>query len=216
MNNKGFQYFTVLLFALGLFTPLMASTLGLQFKSTIDENRGLTEQPAWSWTLHEMTDYPEKYEAYYADNFGLRNTLIHSYSYFQFHGLDVSPSEEKVTVGEEDWLFYSPSLRYTIPQETESQKAYLEIVRWYFETIQAQMAQLNIPYVVVVCPDKKDIYREFTPSFLRPNDETPWASEFIIDYLKEHSSVPIIDLSSYLNTQKEKGPLFQKTDTHWN
>ena len=75
----------------------------------------------------------------------------------------------------------------------------------------------EIPYLIVVCPDKASIYPEYLPSFLQKKIGDT-RLEQIIKYLDNNSDVKIIDLRSVIRKNKNTfdQPLYYPQDSHWN
>lgn len=212
MTRRIMQTIHVILFFLALSLPLLDSFFNLDSTEPPKENRILNTLPDSPKNLDDVFDYPKNFEPYYDDHFGFRNGLLNYYSQIRFYGMNMSPIEEKVSLGKDGWMFYTPSLVLEQKLDTEQ----LESIRLYFESIQAKLARQGIPYLIVIAPDKKTIYREYVSERYLIRDGDAWNSEMVTAYLKEHSSVPVVDLASHLKAQKEIGMLYYKTDSHWN
>jgi hypothetical protein len=69
--------------------------------------------------------------------------------------------------------------------------------------------------VFVLAPDKHAIYpEELPPSVRRVGPET--RSDSLVRYLREHSTVPVLDLRPALLEAKARERVYHRTDTHWN
>ena len=67
----------------------------------------------------------------------------------------------------------------------------------------------------VLARDKHAIYPEQLPSSIhRVGAET--RTDALVNYLRERSTVPVLDLRGPLRAAKGKARLYHRTDTHWN
>jgi len=67
----------------------------------------------------------------------------------------------------------------------------------------------------VVVPEKSSIYPELLPWHLKAVGE-PSRLDQLIAHMREHSHVRVLDVRPGLLGAKKKGPVYRKTDTHWN
>ena len=69
--------------------------------------------------------------------------------------------------------------------------------------------------LVVIVPNKSTIYPEFLPSRIRKLS-TATRLDQLVEHVRRSTGVPILDLRNTLIDAKKSGPLYRKTDTHWN
>lgn len=160
--------------------------------------------------------FPAAFKDYLRDNFGLRQTLIYAQAAFKYYCLKVSASSKVILGTQDDWLFFGDdysrvSLRNTRPYTNG------ELAQWK-QVLEARTRLLNkqgSQYLVVIAPDKNTIYPEYVPAAytkIHPKSRR----EQLVEYLKAHSNVAMLDLTDILRQAKPVGRLYMKTDTHWN
>lgn len=181
------------------------------------ENRDLAEAPTGDCSLGE---YADGWERFLADNFGFRRYLIRWNSLLKLSCLGVSPVTS-VILGKDSWLFYHSEaladgntvndLRGTIPLPLG------ELVRLQkeLEANQEFFSKHHIAYLVVVVPNKSTVYREFLPDNIRKFRDTTRVDQ-LMEHMRTHSRVEILDLREALFQAKKNYPLYWKTDSHWN
>jgi hypothetical protein len=195
--------------------PLLGMILGLDGSFVLQENRTLAARPKLELTLESLGAYPRKLEAYFNDQFGFRKRLIHWLAIAKVRGLGVSSSSH-VIVGSHGWLYYSGdrALKYYRgiklfrPGELERYRKILEARRDW-------LAERGIPYLFVILPNKDTIYPEFMPpAYTKVQPLT--RCDQLLEYMKAHSTVPILDVRDDLRRAKQRELLYDLTDTHWN
>ena len=127
----------------------------------------------------------------------------------------VSPSNA-VMIGKNSWLYYmidgdGQQLRHSQLFSPE------EVMAWgtTLEQQRVWLARRGIKYTFVLAPSKCSIYPENVPdSYFLLNKNS--RADQLISYLKEHTSVDVVDLRQPLVDKKSAGQLYFRTDTHWN
>lgn len=203
-------------FMIALFLPLLDSWLGLDRSGELTEMRNLAELEAPMDAVDLIEEFPAHFEQFYQDQFGFRRTLIRLHGQMMLNLLQVSPVPD-VRIGEQGWIYYADAstlkdmrgeVRYT-PKELETWRKYLEGRKAWFN-------ERGIAYVFTIAPNKASIYPEFLPDSIRKM-RRPTRLDQLTEYLRENSSVQVLDLRQPLLEAKPEMPLlFYKTDTHWN
>ncbi|HBG06453.1 MAG: hypothetical protein A2075_00570 [Geobacteraceae bacterium GWC2_58_44] len=181
----------------------------------LNENRDLAEPPACSLDVSALQELPKGWDRFCNDHFGFRNALIRLNFLLQNRLLKVSPSHQ-VLIGKEGWLFYTGGEEVADYRGiTNYEEALLK--RWAItlELKRHWLEQRGIKYLFVVAPNKSSMYGEFMPEALSRVRSRSGLDDFI-DYMKEHTSVEIVDLRQALSNGKSTMPLYYKTDSHWN
>ena len=120
--------------------------------------------------------------------------------------------------GKDNWLFLGNSYDNTvaklklavIPNEQQVNE-----VRESFSKVSEAGAKFGTKTVLIVGPDKSNIYPEYLPEGLIPS-ETKYSS-FFLNKLREIPSLTVYDPTNDLLAAKgTEGTLYWKTDTHWN
>ncbi len=211
--KKIYPYILSIGFLVFLVFPQIASILKIFPEKTGDENRELSEKPSIDYK--HLDTYPNKYDAWYNDHFGLRSVGLKAYNDFSYFFLKRSPDPKSAILGKEGWLFqgrdidiYKGTKRLTTDElerlEVEFKK------RWEF------LNNHNCKFIFVVIPTKKIIYPEYLPDGYFQYSKRTMTDQFI-EMLKTKTKVDVIDLRPViLNAKKNHPVLYHKMDNHWN
>jgi alginate O-acetyltransferase complex protein AlgJ len=208
-----YRWALVALFGVGISLPLLDWRFALDHTPELTENRVLAPAPAWPLTRAEWQALPPRLEKYWNDAFGFRRVLIRWHSIIRYQ-LGISPSPI-VIIGKHSRLFYAGDetteqhrgLRPFTTVELDNWTQQLEARRKWLETLHAR-------YLFVVAPDKQSIYPEDVPARYGPPAQTPL--DQLLDYLRSHSKVEVLDLRGALLAARASGNLYHYTDSHWN
>jgi alginate O-acetyltransferase complex protein AlgJ len=172
-----------------------------------------------------LRKFPGKFDLWFNDHRGLRGPLLGLHSRARLAGLVGSgmaqlsighKGSNGVVVGSEGWLFlaskailrdYQRSRPLTM-DELESWKQSLNTRRDWF-------AERGIEYLLVIAPNKGEIYSEYLPRALNPISGVRRLDQ-IVEYCGGKDGVEIVDLREPLLAMKSRHQLYDKTDTHWN
>jgi alginate O-acetyltransferase complex protein AlgJ len=162
------------------------------------------------------------FDKYYSDHFGLRELFNEYYKLIKFK-LGDSPSND-VTIGKDGWLFLGSIKKgykkYGDPMgDARNVNLYsesdLKKFGTYMVALQKWLKDKGIEYVLVIAPNKHTIYFDKLPDYI--SKVNPYSStDQLVDYLKSHTNVPVVDLRKVLIEKKNENQLYYKTDTHWN
>jgi hypothetical protein len=216
--RKALEWLLIATFLIAISLPLVGKLLPSTGAFALTENRLPAPmpsirlgEPGWGWSI---ASFPRRFERYWNDSFAFRWYLIRAHSLAKL-ALGASPSQ-KVILGESGYLYYSGqrSLDYfrgTHPfTRPELERSIQEL-----ERRQRLLAAKGIRYLIVVAPNKETIYPEFMPDRLRPVSAVSRLDQ-LIEGLKAHSDIPLLDLRPALRTAKQRGRVYHTTDTHWN
>lgn len=206
-----------IIFFIFLFLPLFDSMLHFSRRWPLPENRALATAPVFRFDA--FWGFPELYQRYYADHFGMRSVMIRVYNQLRLRSFRLSPNPG-VLLGKKGWLF--------LAQEGDSRNvidyyrglqpfAPAELEHWLrvFRGRRDWLRQRGIRYLVVWVPDKTSIYPEVLPSALRRVRAVTRLDQ-LLAYAASRSDLPMLDLRLPLRKAKEESPVFLRTDTHWN
>lgn len=204
----------IFLFIGAIWLPLFVSLVGLAPERT-GKDRRQAPCPALSLSGDVLAAFPAKFEEYFDKCFGLRHTLIRWYSMVKLRWLGGSAAAQ-VIVGRDGWLFYSPRpLGVGQPLEEPFQPD--ELARWrHVLQMRAEwLAARDIPYLLVIVPDKQTIYPEMLPPALR---RRPSASRLdqLLAHLPASPNLVVLDLREPLLRAKATERVYYRTDSHWN
>ena len=107
-----------------------------------------------------LQDFPRHFELYLGDHIGYRDVLLAWHRRVVYGVLD-EPVTAKVWIGKDGWLFlYQTDPFLGIPKAPSVAS---RIDRWtdIFEERHAYLKARGIEYIVVVAPDKADVYPEY-------------------------------------------------------
>ena len=184
-------------------------------KNGSSEKRTLAELPQLFDENGEINrKWNSDFESFVSDNFGFRTSLVRADGLLKAKLFGTS-SEEKVIVGKEGWLYYSPTADDFIGNRTVSDLGISNIVRNL--SLMQEYAELHgSRFITAVVPNKNSIYPEFMPvNYIRSGENNN------LDALGECLSVSGInycDLYEVITNEKSRSDtlLYHKTDTHWN
>jgi len=205
----------ITLFALLLWLPVLDVYFHIDWTAPRSENRAMAPYPNLHPGWHGLQAYVAGLEAYFNDHFGCRKCLVQWHNkvrWFIFNDKFTS----SVLVGKDGWLFtsefqmvehYSGQLQFT-PEQLHDWQMLLEKRRDW-------LARRGVAYVFVVTPDKHTIYPEELPSWVKKTGPQTKLDQFVA-YMRDHSTVPVLDVRDVVRSAKAIGPTYLKTDTHWN
>lgn len=205
-----------LLFLLVLLFPIFNHFAGVIPGFKLHEKRKITPEPVPEWKT--LLQYPREYTPYYNDHFVLRNHFIYLQNFLEVKWFGVSPIP-KVLVGRDGWLFiareksdrdcteYFRAVKPFTSAELEHWKNILEQRRKW-------LADRGIHYLFVIAPNKNTIYPEYMPRHIRKTGNRSRMDQ-LLEYLENHSKVPVLDLRPALRAAKKEYPVYARTDTHW-
>lgn len=214
-NPKPLKFAAALLtvsFLLALVLPLIKADFGASPEVSLAENRNLNAFPRWSWEWKAMDAFPAKFEAAFNDRFGFRALLVRWHSRLMLRGLGVSPSKD-VIMGKQGWLYLSQSIseyRGVKKRSPDQADAWVTALKAKKEWLAAR----NIRYLLVVPPNKEEVYPEYLPASIRAGHEERFM-DCILARLGPESGVEVLDLRETMRKGKALGPVYDRTDTHW-
>lgn len=173
------------------------------------ENRPLSRFPA----RFDKT-FPEAFQNYFTDNFGLRSAFISTASVIASK-LFTDTLNKKVILGKDGWLFFDQTVDDYLGRDSLTD---LEVKR--LSRILAVMSKYlhsrGIDFYFMPVPNKNSIYPQYMPKrYSKARLSSPSALIRLTDELIKDGT-GIIDLLSEFKTGSDKIPLYHRKDTHWN
>jgi alginate O-acetyltransferase complex protein AlgJ len=204
------------LFVSLLWAPMAARWLRPGDDTIESENRRAAPLPEFHFNVTSMKEFPRRFEAYFQDRLPFRERVLGIHNQFKIDALGASPSPN-VIIGKDGYLFYTESP----PGEDQKVLRRLssdELKRWrdLFQARHDDLAKHGIPYLVVIAPDKQSIYPDFLPDLLRSRMPAKSRLDQLLEYLRDHSTILILDLRPALSEGRKAEQVYYKTDTHWN
>ena len=205
----------VILFVLFIWLPTIDTFLHLDSAPIPNENRLPAALPTWQGRFDGVKAYFAGLEAYFCDHFGFRRRLIKWQNKIRnsvFH----DQNSRRVLIGSDGWLYITDNQMIEHYRGT-AKFSQTELKNWktLLEFHRDRLAKQGIKFMFVVAPDKHSIYPENVPDWLRPLHGESKLDQFIT-YMRENSTVSVLDLKPALLAAKKTIPTYKKTDTHWN
>ena len=215
------DWLLVAAFAGLLWLPTVDFFTGVDLTGPPSENRLPAPKPRFTRVdFSGVQKYAADLEVYFNDHFGFRKRLIRWFQQWKtrlYH--DQGVVMKRVVSGQHGWLFYG---------EQQMMEHYLGIAKFTPAQLEAWqkllekrrdwLAARGIQYLFVIPPDKENIYPEELPAWLQKaapaNRETKL--DQLIKYMREHSTVTILDLRPPLLAAKQLAPTYLQNDSHWN
>jgi hypothetical protein len=176
-------------------------------------------KPSLDWSAESLASFPRKFTSWYGDIFGLRDQLLKLHGMLCWFVFGVSPTPALV-VGktrsvELTWWNTIPVYRGVAPfspRELEAWRALLEYRRDW-------LAQRGIDYLFVLAPIKSEVYPEGLPA--RFDRVGPPRREQLVQYMAQHSTVEIVDLTPALIEERRhdgggEDTTYYRLGVHWN
>ncbi|MDH4230111.1 MAG: hypothetical protein OEW11_10295 [Nitrospirota bacterium] len=199
-------------FCLAIALPSLILAITPQDAVSMAEKRKLAAFPPAPVSMAAARAFPAGFEAWFNDHFGLRGPLVQTHSLILMHLLGSSPNPE-VAVGRGGWLFFGGGAMESFRGLPAMNPAVVTDFQRILESRRDWLAERGIRYLFVVPPDKQSIY----PEYVRDTPVGPTPTDHLLTHMRVHSDVEIVDLRPPLLAKKALfGPLFMKTDTHWN
>lgn len=161
----------------------------------------------------------KNYLDHFDENFHGRSLMVHQYIDYKNQILGDSPLPNKLLKGKNGMWFlvdYNSMDDYRNVQHFSRQE--LDSLTQILLQNKAFLEEKNIPYLIVIVPEKQRIYPENLPDNIS-QIQTSSRLEAFKNYLRQRDvSLPIIDLNKVLLEAKkeEKELLYFKEESHWN
>ena len=217
MKNRVFAIILIISFFSVLLIPFAVEKFAKNttFEKS-KENRNLARMPEkFKWRKF----FPAL-EEYYNDRIPFRTELLHWCGKVQ-RALFPIPQGNAVA-GKKDFFFYQPpTWENTIEQFRGKKKLRhyeLESRRNYLLELRSFLSNHNIKFMMVIAPNKIQIYPEYLPERRNYPESTDTPDRQLVRYIKmHHPDFPILSLHKTLLNAKKHYPdaLFYRADTHW-
>ncbi len=177
-----------------------------------EEKRALKPLPVLPATLSEWLEYPAQFQAYYQDNFGLREPLLMMAKNIKAQ-VGIDPVWYAI-VGEKGWLFLDlnnlvEENRGALPLDTSE----LNRVSFLWNQLSRNFEERGIQFIHFTAPEKQSIYPEYLPA--RVKQVGPSRLDQIRAELS--GSRNYVDVKpSLINAKMSGEELYYKLDFHWN
>lgn len=187
-----------------------------QDKFATDATENTVSAPAPKLTRDNYREYPAALEGYYNNNVPFRSQLISLNSQLDLNVFKEKSVNDKVVVGDKDWLFYSAESNISDYKGsnlfTEEQLAQIAD---NLMTSKAFLENRNCEFVFFMPPNKETIYgEEYLPSYYKKGELT--RAQQLVSYLKENTDIRVVYPEEEMKAYKDDYALYWHYDTHWN
>lgn len=202
-------------FLLGIGLPFLDTFLGWDPAPAPEENRVLRDWPSLPGRGRDPALWTQDLARAHRDRFGLRSSLLWLQRKVWVEALGVSP-DPRVILGRDGWLFHRTRLLREVAGSLEpwtpSDRGRLE--RRYRERAR-EIESLGARYCLVMIPEKALVMPGRLPlpldRFLGSSSRWRGLGETL-----ERAGVRSLDLGPVLERAQSSGPVYWKTDFHWN
>jgi hypothetical protein len=202
----------VALFLLAIGLPGAAHLAGVWQAMPDSEQRPLLKAPSWPQTYEAWQPLAGDIDSYLADRMGFRSWLLVAGHRLRYElG---APVTHDVVIGKRGWLFYGG--REEIEQYLGLRPLGAPQIQAILDRVERYRRELpqGASFVFVIAPNKSSVYPEELPDGLNPIGPTP--ADQLMRALAARPEIPVVDGRPLLRQSRQLGPLFFKTDTHWN
>ena len=212
--------FSALIFAVMLCLPMADEIFVFIPKTTVAESDN-ARLPVLKPTMASANALFDRLRGGYLEkHFGFRGLLIKWYNYLDAYVLASTFSSSPVVVGKKNWLFLSQDGpdRNILEDFRTAPPLPEEKMRWIMDDLIARrdwLAEHGIKYLVAVAPNKNTVYPEMLPGGFEKAADNSQLDQ-LLRYIREHSTLDVVDLRPALFAEKEKHQIFYATDSHWN
>jgi alginate O-acetyltransferase complex protein AlgJ len=204
----------VCFFVLLVFLPASDAVLEwVPLPGAFGNDRGI-EKPALGLSFRKLYR-AQRWIKRRIDRSGMATHLIRANYLARTAWMGVQPSPNAV-VGRNGWFYYMDPAQRPFYRRLEPFPPD-ELRRWQRALAERRdwLAARGCRYALVIAPNKSTIYPEHVPEWLTRVGSRS-RSDQLIEHIRAHSDVKIIDLRSALLAAKHTGRIYLKTDTHWN
>lgn len=202
-------------FALLLLLPQAVwLTAADRFETDATENTAAATAP--KLTKDSYRSFASSYENYFNSNVPFRSQLITFNSLVELKLFQERSINDKVVVGDNDWLFYSAESDIDDYKGTNLfTQTQLELIADNLMISKSYLDDRDIEFVLFIAPNKETIYgEEYLPSYYRKGELT--RVDQLVTYLQENTDIRIVYPVEEMLAHKNDWSLYWHYDTHWN
>lgn len=198
-----------IIYIVSIFTVLCLPVGFMHFYTAENtENRTLAQKPSLFTSDGIDNDFGEKFENYIADNFAFRDKLVNANSVIKAKLFGLS-GNDKVTVGKDNWLFFTETLEDVTSKDTLTDREAFCAART-LEIINNYVSSRGGRFVFTIAPNKATLYPQYLPYFYQKSNQ-PNNMEKIVSRLE---STEYFDIRPVFENTEEV--LYHRLDSHWN
>lgn len=215
--NSGAQHLLVFPFLFICFGSLLLSFADERRLIMSEEKRLAYPLPIYNDSL-PLKEFTKQLDNYMKDQLPGRGQLIIANNYIKYKTFSELATNPMVYFGKEDWMFY---IGENVKEIYENKKLYtpeeLKKMTRNLEERRDWLKEKGIAYYVLFPRMSHYFYQENVGEGIHQYIKKPRLEQFL-EYLKQHSTVNIIDVYSPMLAAKNKYPrdLYYRSDSHWN
>jgi hypothetical protein len=184
----------------------------------LDEKRQLRSLPKVNLGGLKDGSFFRSFDNYFNDHFAYRVTLIKTKNWIDYYVFRTSPSP-KVHVGIHNWLYLQRTaadyfkVHGCMPEEVE----HMYRLTKQIHDLEEMVVKSGRQFVFVIAPNKSTIYPEYfgvQPPHLGECARSRY--DIFLEALRRYPINGFVRLDSILRAAKSEGPIYYRTDTHWN
>ena len=207
------ELITVLFFTALLGIPILTTSLSGGEVSE-SENRILAELPGFDRLGNRIIDrsFMTDTENWLNDHIGQRSLFRKCYALLMNHVFRI-PTSDTVVFGRSGYYFYTRNHNLEIAKGTYPLSTTdINLIKENQQRISAYYKSKNVHYYLILTPSKVSVYPEYLP--FEAAGDTVQPAEMIEMALS--GMCDVINVKQALIGEKKDGPVFFRTDSHWN
>lgn len=166
-------------------------------------------------TFQNLIAFAPRFETYFSEHFPVRSSFAHIAYWSQYEILK-KKIYPKLVIGKESWLYYTDEQNIEDYQKNNLLNAQkIDQMQKNIDTWGLFFENQDIPFFILIVPNKETIYPEYLPDFIQPIGINSRLDQ-ILSQIKFPKNVHIIDPRENLIQGKNSQIIYHKTDTHYN
>ncbi len=208
MLKKKLQIIYIILFFAICITPVVCMPFVKADETA--ENRKLSEMPSFAKEDGSANlDWPSEFETYLSEHFAFRQELV-TFDSVQKAEIFQTSSNEKIVVGDNDWLYFASTLDDYMSRNTLSERR-IDNTAKTLKLIQEYAEENGAEFLFISAPNKNTVYPQNMPSRYVKSGE-PNNLEMLSAVLDEYEVNQIVLKDLFLSQDKV---LYHSRDSHW-
>jgi SGNH hydrolase-like domain, acetyltransferase AlgX len=192
--------------------PLAVMLAPMSVVEPVPENRRLAPPPSWSWSGLSDARLIRESSTWFDDHFGLRSLLIRAKTQIDYSVFDTS---SRVHLGKDGQLFPRGAIDLEKPLVDQYLRAHEADVLNSFRALAGALNARGIRLMVIINLMSDRYLADKLPATI-PHFPEPRAIDGFLAKLAATPGLTYIDADAILRREQAQGPIFHKTDFHWN
>ncbi len=210
----------IIVFCLVISLPGCILLLGIEAKPDSYEFKKVAEKPTFSFKdtpkgfYSSVNKFKKDFEKYINERLLIRSTLLDINKQIKTRVFNTNSHPLKVITGADGWMFgvdIDNVMNQTIGEDYLSEVELINIER-NLNSIKRFLDEKNIKYYFLIAPNKHSVYY----SKMGFNEISSFRIKHQLLNILDQANIPYVDPVEKLIIESSRGPVFYKTDTHWN